>query len=111
MFKDLEANPWLSDLGKGSNKKLVEFLTKVGGWGLKWTDFTLIIFFFWKKNMSLKHWMLSQDYLGHTFLAAMSSSRSDVVTQCVRSFVPFFLGAKAPLQIATVSGQKVELAN
>ena len=27
--------------------------------------------------------MLSQDYLGHTFLAAMSSSRSDVVTQCV----------------------------
>ena len=24
------------------------------------------------------------------FLAAMSSSRSDVVTQCVRLFVPFF---------------------
>ena len=67
MFKDLEANPWLSDLGKGSNKKLVEFLTKVGGWGLKWTDFPLIIFFFLKKKMSLKHWMLSQDYLGHTF--------------------------------------------
>ena len=67
MFKDLEANPWLSDLGKGSNKKLVEFFSKVGGWGLQWTDFPLIIFFFWKKNMSLKHWMLSQDYLRHTF--------------------------------------------
>ena len=62
MFKDLEANPWLSDLGKGSNKKLVEFLTKVGGWGLKWTDFPLIIFFFWKKNMSLKHWIVPKDH-------------------------------------------------
>ena len=36
-------------LGKGrmQKKKIVEFSSKVGGWGQQWTDFPL--FFFWKK--------------------------------------------------------------
>ena len=54
-------NDYMSDiylLGKASKKKLVEFSTKGGGWGQQWTDFQLIFFFFLKKDMSLKHWML-----------------------------------------------------
>ena len=42
-------------------KKLVEFSTKVGGWGQQWTDF-LLFFFFLKKNLSLKHWIVSKDH-------------------------------------------------
>ena len=34
---------------------------KVGGWGQQWTDFPLIFFFF-KKNMGLKHWILPKDH-------------------------------------------------
>ena len=42
-------------------KKVVEFSTKVGGWGQQWTDFPLI-FFCLKKNMSLKHWIVPKDH-------------------------------------------------
>ena len=39
--------------GFKNKKKIVEFSTKVGGWGQQWTDFPLFFFFFLKKNMSL----------------------------------------------------------
>ena len=37
----------LSNMGcrEGCKKKLVEFSTKVGGWGRQWTDFPLIHIF------------------------------------------------------------------
>ena len=35
------------DFPKGrGQKKIVEFSSKVGGWGQQWTDFPLFIFFF-----------------------------------------------------------------
>ena len=38
------------DFPKGrGQKKIVEFSSKVGGWGQQWTDFPLFFFFFWKK--------------------------------------------------------------
>ena len=39
----------LREGNKKKEKKLVEFFTKVGGWGQQWTDFPLIFFFFLKK--------------------------------------------------------------
>ena len=39
----------------------MEFSTKVGGWGQQWTDFPLLFFFF-EKNMSLKHWIMPKDH-------------------------------------------------
>ena len=40
--------------GIKKKKKLVEFSTKVGGWGQQWTDFPLIFFFFFWKKYELK---------------------------------------------------------
>ena len=39
---------------KKKRKKLVEFSTKVGGWGQQWADFPLIFFFFFEKKYELK---------------------------------------------------------
>ena len=44
-------------LGKASKKKekkLVEFSTKVGGWGQQWTDFPLFFFIFFNELKPLK---------------------------------------------------------
>ena len=38
-------------------KKIVEFSTKVGGWGQQWTVFLLFSFFL-EKKYEIKHWML-----------------------------------------------------
>ena len=35
--------------GRHKKKPLVEFSTKVGGWGQQWADFPLIFFFLEKK--------------------------------------------------------------
>ena len=57
-------------LGKASKKKekkLVEFSTKVGGWGQQWTDFPLIFLFFLKKNMSLNPLKLPKNHFKTNF--------------------------------------------
>ena len=39
-----------NSLREGRKKiKMVEFSTKVGGWGQQWTDFPLFLFVFWNK--------------------------------------------------------------
>ena len=57
--------------GKGRHqkkeKKIVEFSTKVGGWGQQWTDFPLTFFFFLKKNMSLNPLKLPKNHFKTNF--------------------------------------------
>ena len=50
-FRELKICLTLPFIREGCKKKfkIVEFTTKVGGWGQQWTDFPLIFFFFFFK--------------------------------------------------------------
>ena len=55
---------------EGVKKKIVEFSTKMGGWGQQWTDFPLFFIYFFFLNMGiLRHTYFFQFLVGGPFSA------------------------------------------